>query len=359
MYMLQTTDFWQISYLGATTRQWATALAIFGVTFVGVTLIRWLLLKQLGRVASRTETRLDDFATEIIAKTRVTFILFVALYAGARALPLEPGVAHGLRIVAVLVFTLQLAAWGNAVIAAYLRRQIRRRMSRDAASATTMTAVGYFIRFVFYVVLLVLALDNLGIEVRTLVATLGIGGIAIALALQKVLGDLFGSLSIVLDKPFILGDSIMVGELSGTVEHIGLKTTRLRSLSGEQLVFSNSDLLEARIRNFQRLRERRVVLTIRVAYETSREQLVLIPDLLKAAVSTQELARLDRAHLNVYGTSAIEYELVYTAMTSDFGVHMDMKQAVYLEIHEAFERAAIVFAHSPQPAATAPAAAKT
>ena len=345
MFMLQSTDFWQTTWFGATTRQLATAAAVTAAVLALLLLIRWLLCRQLERVAGRTANHADDFALQIVRKTHFYFIAFVAVYAGVRALPLAAAAAYALRVAGVFAFTLQLAAWGNAIIAAYLGRQIKRRMSRDAASATTMTAVGYIIRFVFYVVLLVLALDNLGFEVRTLVTTLGIGGIAIALALQKVLGDLFGSLSIVLDKPFVLGDAIAVGDLSGTVEHIGLKTTRLRSLSGEQLVFSNSDLLEARIRNFQRLRERRVVITIGVTYQTPRTVLAAIPGVLQEAVLQHEQARFDRAHLSTYGPSSIDFELVYTATTNDYATHMSMKQAIYLEIHRRFEEMGVSFAY--------------
>jgi small-conductance mechanosensitive channel len=248
----------------------------------------------------------------------------------------------------VLLVTVQVASWGNVIIAATVRAQMQKRLSADPAAATTMSAAAYILRSLFYVVLLLVALDNLGVEVRSLIATLGVGGIAVALALQKILSDLFGSLSIVLDKPFVLGDFIVVGDMSGTVEHNGLKTTRVKSLSGEQLVFSNSDLLGARIRNFQRMEERRVVFTIGVTYQTPRELLARIPALIRGAIEADTMLRLDRCHLKAYGAYSIDFETVYYVPTRDYTFYMDHNQALLLEIHRRLEEAGAEYAYPTQ-----------
>ncbi|MDH7478761.1 MAG: mechanosensitive ion channel family protein, partial [Syntrophomonadaceae bacterium] len=193
-----------------------------------------------------------------------------------------------------------------------------------------------------------LILDNLGVKISALIAGLGIGGIAVALALQTILGDLFGSLTIVLDKPFVIGDFITIDDLSGTVEHIGLKSTRIRSLSGEMLIISNHDLLNSRIRNYQQMQERRVVLQIGVVYQTPHQKLAAIPDLIRQVIEAQEGVRFGRAHFKSYGTSALEFEVVYYILSPDYDYFMDRQQKINLEILRRFEENQIAFAYPTQ-----------
>jgi len=194
-------------------------------------------------------------------------------------------------------------------------------------------------------VILLLALDNFGVNITTLVTGLGIGGIAVALALQSVLGDLFASLSIVLDKPFVIGDFINVDEYMGTVEHIGLKTTRVRSLSGEQLVFSNSDLLKSRIRNYKHMQERRVAFTIGVTYQTPLDRVAAIPSIIRKIIEAQGGVRFDRSHFKTYGDSALVFETVYYVLSSDYNAYMDIQQAINLRVYEEFAAEGIEFAY--------------
>jgi small-conductance mechanosensitive channel len=203
-------------------------------------------------------------------------------------------------------------------------------------------------RVVLWAVVMLLVLDNLGIDITALVAGLGIGGIAVALAVQNILGDLFASLSIVLDKPFVVGDFLVVDDCLGSVEYVGLKTTRLRSLSGEQLVISNADLLKSRLRNYGRMYERRVLFALGVTYQTPREKLEKIPGIIKEAVDGQEKVRFDRAHFKAYGDFALNFETVYYVLDPDYARYMDIQQAVNLKIHEAFESEAIEFAYPTQ-----------
>ena len=225
------------------------------------------------------------------------------------------------------------------------------RYSLDVNEDEVMALAGV-LRFVakltLWVLLLLMALENFGVNITALITGLGIGGVAVALALQNILGDLLASLSIVLDKPFVLGDSITVDTLTGTVESIGLKTTRLRAVSGEQLIFANSDLLKSRIRNWKRLAERRVVLTFGVPYDTPPDVIERIPGMVRALVEAQELTRFERAHLKGFGASSLDFEAVYWILTPEYGIYMDRQQAVNLGLLRAFEREGIDFASAAQ-----------
>ena len=193
-------------------------------------------------------------------------------------------------------------------------------------------------------VLVLTALGTLGVAVSPFVASLGIGGVAVALALQNVLGDLFASLSIVFDKPFVVGDSVAVDDFSGTVEYVGLKTTRIRSISGEQLVFANSDLLASRLRNYGRMRERRVIFTIGVTYGTPSEALRAIPRYLREAIERLDNTRFDRSHLKEFGDSSIDFETVYHMVVPDYNAYMDTQEQISLALYERFEAQGIDFA---------------
>jgi small-conductance mechanosensitive channel len=185
---------------------------------------------------------------------------------------------------------------------------------------------------VLWVVVLLMILDNLGVNITTLVASLGIGGIAVALAVQNILGDLFASLSIVLDKPFVLGDFIIVDKYLGSVEYVGLKTTRLRSLGGEQLVFSNADLLKSRLQNMTRMTRRRAVFSVAVTYATPTATLRAIPPMLTELVKSQENATFDRAHFSGVGPSSMNFEVVYWVESADYNKFMDIQQEIYLQM---------------------------
>ena len=334
--------------LGNLGRSWLLAITTVVAVYAGLLVLRRLVVRNLAALSRRTANEIDDLVQRVLEHTKVFFLLFVSLYAGTRVLYLPADMAQALRFIGVIVTVIQAAIWGNVIITAVVGRQIERRLADDASTAMTLNALGFISRLALWVVLLLLALENLGIDVTALVTGLGIGGIAVALALQNILGDLFSSLSIVLDKPFVLGDFIIVDDKLGTVEHIGLKTTRVRSLSGEQLVFSNSDLLSARIRNFKRMYERRIVFTIGVTYDTPRATLERIPTLLRAAVEAQENARFDRAHFAAYGDFSINFETVYYVLVPDYNLYMDIQQAINLDIHRRFEEENIEFAFPTQ-----------
>jgi small-conductance mechanosensitive channel len=270
------------------------------------------------------------------------------------ALTLPPAADRALRTAAILAFLLQVAIWSSAGIDAWVTSYRRRRLLTDAASATTVGALHFLAKLVLWVLLLLVALDNLGVNVTALVTGLGIGGIAVALALQNILGDVFASLSIVLDKPFVLGDSIGVGDSTGTVESIGLKTTRLRSATGEQLVFGNADLLKGRIKNFRRMETRVVTLAFSLAYDTPADQLEAVPGLVRAIVEKLPQVRFDRAHWKGFGTSGFDFEVAYAVLTADFLTHMDRQQAIGLALVRALAEHGIALAPARIPSAFDP-----
>jgi small-conductance mechanosensitive channel len=248
----------------------------------------------------------------------------------------------------VIALLLQAGLWGGALINSALEEYHQRKQEQSPEDLTTLGLIGLAGRVAVWSIVVLLVLDNLGVDITALVAGLGIGGVAVALALQNILGDLFASLSIVLDKPFVVGDFLMVDDFLGSVEKIGLKTSRLRSLSGEQLVFSNTDLLNSRIRNFGRMFERRVVFSLGVTYQTPRDKLKIIPGIVREAIEAEEDTRFDRSHFSKYGDFSLNFESVYYVLSPDYNRYMDIQQSIYLAIHERFEAEGIEFAYPTQ-----------
>lgn len=335
-------------FLGNDLRHWGVALVVGVATMFLVLAAVRLLLPRLARLASRTRTDWDDLVVAALANTKWFFPTALGLAAGAVTLDLPPRIDRIVAVVTVVASLVQAGVWSTTALRSWLERYQRARFETDRGAATTVAAIGFGAHLLVWSVVLLLSLDNLGIDVTALIAGLGIGGIAVALALQKILGDLFASLAIVLDRPFVLGDFLALDGYLGSVEHIGLKTTRLRSLSGEQLVLSNADLLGSRIRNYGRMRERRVAFTIGVTYQTPRAKLSEIPQLLRAAVQAREKARFDRAHFAGFGDSALTFETVYYVQSPDYNVYMDTQQAINLELVEQFEAREIDFAYPTQ-----------
>lgn len=333
------------TYYGNTVLDWLTALGVVVATVLLLYLAKRIILSRLTAWSKKTETRLDDFAVDILAGTRFLFLLIIAFYFGSQYLELPPKPTRLITHFAVIALLVQVALWGNRGIALWLSDYLKRHRETDAASATTVSILGFIARVVLWSVLLLMILDNLGFNITTLVASLGIGGIAVALAVQNILGDIFASLSIAMDKPFVIGDFIIIDEIMGTVEYIGLKTTRLRSLSGEQIVLSNNDLLKSRIRNYKRMYERRVVFGFGVVYQTPHEKLKRIPAIAREIIEGLEKTRFDRAHFKEYGESSLNFEVVYFVKDPDYNVYMDIQQSINLAIFERFARDGIDFAY--------------
>jgi len=334
-----------IEILGNPLLHWLTALGIALAINVVVGLVKWLVINRLAKFAQKSSTALDDAVIEVARRTRQFLIFGVTLFVGSQYLELPDRAETVIRTVATIAAFAQIGLWCVAGLDFWLNRYRKRALEVDAAAATSLAALSFIGRVLLWAFVLLLALDNLGVDVTALVAGLGVGGIAVALAVQNVLGDLFASLSIVMDKPFVIGDFVVVDDFAGTVEHVGLKTTRIRSISGEQLVFSNSDLLGARLHNYKRMNERRIVFSFGVLYQTTADQLEQIPDMVRSIVEKQELARLDRVHFAKFGDSSLDYEVVYWMKVPDYGKYMDTQQAINIALFRAFADAKIGFAY--------------
>jgi small-conductance mechanosensitive channel len=336
------------AYFNNTLGTWLGAMLASLATLLIICLARVMIGKRMRALAETTSTRVDDFILELLQRTRPFFLFALALYAGTRPLTLPERLESFINQFIIILTLLQVGVWCNHAITFWMRHFVRERMAQDAASVTSITALGFVGRLVLWAVVVLVALDNLGVNITALVAGLGIGGIAVALAAQNILGDLFASMSIVMDKPFVLGDTIFVGEFIGTVEHIGLKTTRLRSISGEQLIIANSDLLQSRIRNFKRMSERRVVFTIGVTYQTPEEKLAKIPKIIREHIEAQQHTRFDRAHFKGFGNFSLDFEAVYFVLTPDYLVYMNTQQAINLALFRRFGEERIEFAYPTQ-----------
>lgn len=331
-----------------TVLRWLMALLVAVLAWSVLRLVMGLLRRRVRRFAEGTKTHWDDGIIATLNNTKGWFLLVVALYFASLVLIMPDQARNVVETVAVLALLLQAALWGNQFMMFAIEHGMRERRETDPAAATTISALSFVGKLVLWSVVLLLALDNMGIDVTALVAGLGVGGIAVALAAQNILGDLFASLSIVLDQPFVLGDFIIVGSEMGTVEKIGLKTTRVRSLSGEQLIFSNTDLLQSRIRNYKRMNERRIVFSVGVIYGTPKEKLAAMPDMIREVVEAQKDVRLDRAHFKSFGDFSLNYEVVYYMLVPDYNAYMDTQQAINLAIYERFAAEGIEFAYPTQ-----------
>jgi len=347
--LLQFVHLWdQTVVAGAPLTDWLKALGIWAVLsglFIG---LRWILANRLAALAQRTRTNLDDIVVNVLHRTRAYFLVGLAFYAATAIVQLPAAVIRWGGRIAFVLLLLQVVRWGSGLITLYVERYRQQKLEQDPAAVTSMQALGFMGRLALWVLVLLVALDNFGVDITALIASVGIAGVAIGLAVQNILGDLFASLSIVLDKPFVVGDFIIVDNHLGTVEYIGLKSTRIRSLTGEQLIFSNSDLLKSRIRNFKRMQERRVVFTIGVVYQTPREKLEKIPQLIREAIEAQELVRFDRAHFKEFGPSSLNFEAVYWVLSPDYTTYMNIQQAINLLLVERFAQENIEFAYPTQ-----------
>jgi small-conductance mechanosensitive channel len=344
-----TLEWLEAEYLGNSLELWLAAACVLAGVVFGLVILRGLLISRLKNVVDSSETTLDDLALGLVRKIKLLSMLALGLYFGTRLVELPAQVGTLVHVVLVTGLVFQAAVWGNAVIEYLLEQHFgSQALSTTTSAGTGYGALNFILRLVFWSMLLLLALDNFGVNVTALVAGLGVGGIAVALAVQNILGDIFCSLSIILDKPFELGDFIIVGDLMGTIEHIGVKTTRVRSLSGEQLVFANSDLVGSRIRNYKRMWERRIVFEFGVTYQTPAEKVEKIPRIVREIVGGIDDTRLDRAHFKSYGDFALIFEVVYYVLKPDYNLYMDIQQAINLALLQRFESEEIEFAYPTQ-----------
>ncbi|MBO9563636.1 MAG: mechanosensitive ion channel [Niastella sp.] len=340
-------NFWSQVFLGNTLKDWAIAIGIIICTFIALNIARRIVLSRLKLWSQRTNTQFDDFLVALINRFVIPFLYLLGVYWGVQSLQLSDKVAR-VTYVAILVaatfFVVRLIiAAISYLINNYVGSQNEQENRRKQARGIIV-----LVNVVVWVIGLLFLIDNLGYNITTIITGLGIGGIAIALATQAILGDLFSYFVIFFDKPFEIGDFIIVGDKMGAVEYVGIKTTRLRSLGGEQLVFSNTDLTNSRVHNYKRMEKRRIVFTFRISYNTPTDKLSRIPGIVKKIIEAQPDAQFDRAHLLAFGDFSFNFEVVYNVMSPDYNLYMDRQQAINLEMVKAFEQESIRFAYPTQ-----------
>ncbi|WP_374029576.1 mechanosensitive ion channel family protein [Bdellovibrio bacteriovorus] len=312
--------------------KWLIVLAFAIVLSLAVKTVLKFIEKKLLRLAKRTRSQFDDMLVSALGHTR-RWVIFVWLFVPmTHSFKAEPQVLKVLNAVFLITTLIQVGIWGMHAITRWKDNYLQKKMGNDPSAVSALGLVSTMLRGVLILALTLVCLSNLGVDIGALIAGLGIGGIAVALAAQNILGDMFASLSIVLDKPFVVGDFITVGQQMGTVETIGIKTTHVRALSGEELIFSNKDLLESRIQNFKRMWRRRVVLSFGVPYDLDAAKLEALPLWMKEAVGKHSDIEFERCHLASYGSYSLNYETVYWVKNPDFNLHMDIQQRVLLDL---------------------------
>lgn len=323
-------------YLGNSTEQylWVLGGILLGILLVKV--FKRFVLRKIEKWIGATENNIDDYVFESFNRFVVPIIYFGIIYWGVQTLNLSNTVASTLEVAFIVIFTYFCVRLVSSIVLLFLRTYVKRQENGEE-KVKQLGGVMLIINIVIWAVGFIFLFDNLGYDVTAIITGLGIGGIAIALAAQNILGDLFNYFVIFFDRPFEIGDFLVIGDKNGVVEKIGIKTTRIRTLSGEELVFSNADLTNSRIHNYKKMQRRRILFSVGVTYETPAEKLRQIPGVLKEIVESQELVNFDRAHFKEFGDSSLNFEIVYYVNSADYAIYMDIQQDYNFQIYEKFE----------------------
>jgi small-conductance mechanosensitive channel len=342
---------WKTEFLWNSVGAWTLAALAFLVTFTVLPLLKSYISSQRRKWAQAG--RQLPLAIEVIAmlvdRTSKLFLFTVAVAFAFTQLSFPSHIERVVEIAIVLTFWFQVGLWGMAGVRFSIDKRATRGTGMDPALASSIDIIVFVAGLAIWAMAFLLALDNLGVQIKPLLAGLGIGGIAVALAVQTVLSDLLASMSIALDKPFTIGDALKVDDVEGTVEHIGVKSTRIRSVTGEQIIMSNADILKSRVRNNSRIRERRAAFNLNVAYGTSAENMRAIPGIVKEIVTSQPRTRFDRCHYMSYTDAGLRFEVVYFITVADYAVYADTLQYVNLAILERFEKMGVELAFPARP----------
>jgi len=323
------------------------ALLTLALSLLLVKVIIRFFIRRLKKIAERTTTKFDDFLISILEKIGLPALYISCFYVSAKILKLPSGadaLINALQMIIITFFAarivVMLAGWGINI---YLAKK-----QQDPTEVRSFEGLLWAVKSLIWVLAVIILLDNLGYKVSTLIAGLGIGGIAVAIAAQALLKDFFSYFSIVFDHPFKIGDFIIIGDFMGTVEYIGIKTTRIRSLGGEQVIFSNTDLTDSRVRNYRLMERRRVLFRIGVAYQTSLSQLKEMPKIIERVIKNTKDTFFDRAHFFSYGDFSLIFEVVYFVLSPDYNKYMDIQQEINFALKEEFEKRSIEFAYPTQ-----------
>jgi len=335
------------TFLGNLVLDYLICAGMFVIGIIAVKILQLVLIKRMEKWAKKTETKLDDFLITLVKKIALPLAYIAVLYMSIKTLTLPPGLNKGVEflgmgILTVLTVRLVLALIGYGFAIYKMKR------GGDEALERSLKGILGITKLIIWGIAIVFFLDNLGFKISAVIAGLGIGGVAIALAAQAILGDLFSYFSIIFDRPFEIGDFIIIGDYLGCVEYVGIKTTRIRSLGGEQLIFSNTDLTNSRVRNYKRMEKRRVVFKLGVVYQTPLEKLKEIPKVIEKVIKGVKDTGFDRAHFFSYADFSLVFEVVYYVMSGNYNKYMDVQQEINFRIHEEFTKMGVEFAYPTQ-----------
>ncbi|MFH1282755.1 MAG: mechanosensitive ion channel family protein [bacterium] len=340
-------EFLQSIYFNNSILDYLICVSIIIIGFIIIKIVKHVMQKRLKVLVSRTSSLIDDYLLDGVSKNIVPLLYLSVVYLSLQGLTLNASIVKGIKVVGLFLFIFFGVRFLIAIIVNFtnilwLRKEV------DPNKQQAITGIQTVLKLVIWVAAFVIFLDNMGIKITAVVAGLGIGGIAVALAAQTVLGDLFSHFAIFFDRPFVIGDFIIVGDYMGVVEHIGIKTTRIRSLGGEQLVFSNTDLTNSRIKNYKRMEKRRVVFKLGVTYQTELKKLKEIPGIIENIIKNVSDSAFDRAHFLSFGDFSLVIEVVYYVLSGDYNKYMDIQQEINFKISEEFEKRKIQFAYPTQ-----------
>jgi small-conductance mechanosensitive channel len=340
-----TTFLSDLQFLGIPMLSWMLAIGVAIVSFIVLRLAVSFLHRRLSAVAARSSSVVGGVAGMVVGGTSNTLLALVAILIGAGLLDLPPAWLARVSSLWFVVLVLQAALWGSRAITLVTTHYVQSKAGEARVQLSALTSLMMWgAKVLLWAIVLLAMLSNLGVNITAFVASLGVGGIAVALAVQNILGDLFASLSIAVDKPFEVGDFIVIGSLAGTVEHVGLKTTRIRSLGGEQIVMANTAMLTSTIQNYKRLAERRIVFEFGVTYACTAAQARKIPQIVEQIVRSIERTRFDRSHFRGFGESTLDFETVYIVLDPGYNVYMDIQQSINLRLMEELEALGVEFA---------------
>lgn len=338
----------ELSYFNNKVSDYLVSLAILAGSVIIIKVVDLIVVHRLKKITARTENQFDDRLVEAVDKKIVPLLYLGAVYLSTKSLMISPLVQRIINISGAVILTYLAAKLVLAMAIYAVEFYWMKKDGGEAPQNPAYRGVLTVLKLLIWGLALILLLDNFGVKISALMAGLGIGGLAVAFAAQKVLGDLFSYFSIFFDRPFEIGDFVVVGEFQGTVEHIGIKSTRIRSLSGEQLIFANTDLTNSRLRNYKRMINRRVVFKIGVTYDTDAKKVKEIPGIIGGIIKDVPCAIFDRAHFASYGDFSLNFEIVYYVEGGDYLKYMDIQQQINLAIMEAFAKKKIEFAYPTQ-----------
>ncbi len=341
------TDILNKTFLGNTYNAYLIALSSFVLGLILVFLFKKIFIVRLKKWANKTDTTMDDLLVNGVERTLLPILFFGVLFISIRTLNLSNDFIYFFDIATKVLFTFLFVRVILSILN-HLTRFYLKRYDDFEQRQKQLKGITVLVNILIWMIAGVFLLDNLGFEISAIVAGLGIGGIAVALAAQVILGDLFSYFVIFFDRPFTIGDFIIVDDKLGVIEYVGIKTTRIRALSGEQLIFSNTDLTNSRVHNYKKMERRRVVFKLGVIYQTEYEKLKLIPTLVREIIERQEGATFDRGHFASYGDFSLNFEFVYYIEGSDYNKYMDIQQSINFEIFKSFENEKIGFAYPTQ-----------